>query len=182
MNQFAGVLLLVAFAAASSQAAPGDVGTPPPTPGPIQERRIGEDILGSTTNPTRAVPQSVWIEGTVVDAKGAPIEGVVIKLFANGLVRGTAQSANDGKFSLEGNPPVGGNNSSVIWFQSPAPDRLLDSHVVLYAGDVARERRLFADCVQRVTIAGNTAEVEVTLLSEAERFAALEASGCLGRR
>lgn len=182
MKLVARTFLLLALGAAVARAAPGDVATPPPSPGPLEDRRIGEDVLGSTSNPVRAVPQALWIDGTVVDAQGTPLEGVLVKLFANGIVRGTARSANDGTFSLEGDPPVGGNNSSVIWFQSPAPDRLLDSHVVLYAGDVARAKKLFPECVQRVTIAGNTATVEVTLLSEAERFAALEDSGCLDRR
>ena len=73
-------------------------------------------------------------------------------------------------------------DTSVIWFQSPDPRRLLDSHVVLYAGDVARDRKLFPECVQRVNFVGSTASVQVTMLSEEERFAALEKSGCLDRR
>jgi hypothetical protein len=184
MNRLAPVSLALLLAVAPVHAAGGGGtgagGGGTVNPGIPQERRIEEDVSGSQTIPERALPPGIQIEGTVRDSAGRPLEGVLVKLFANGLVRATAETVNNGTFSVESNPQIGGNNTSVIWFQSPT-DSLLDAHAVLSAGDVAREKKLFPPCVQRVELMGNSARVDVTLMSLAERAKDLDRSGCLER-
>jgi len=173
-----GALVLMALPL-PSQAAPGETADTP-NPGTPQERRLDSDVMGSTSTPNRAVPQGVQIEGRVLTRGGSPIGGVVVKLFSNGVVSASAKSAADGAFRLEANPASGGDDTTVLWFESPSDD-LLDAHAVLHESRQAKERKLFPDCVQRVTVAGSTAQVEVVLMTEAERLDDLKKSGCLDR-
>jgi hypothetical protein len=174
-----GALALIALPV-SPQAAPGDAGDSGPNPGIPQERRLETDVFGSIATPNRAVPQGVQIDGRVVSRAGRPLGNVLVKLFSNGVVRGSARTAADGAFALEANPAAGTGDTTVLWFESPSED-LLHTHAVLHESNVARDRGLFPACVQRIVIAGSIASVEVVLMTEAERMADLKQSGCLER-
>lgn len=149
------------------------------TSGIPQERRLEQDISGSDAIPGRIEAAGVQIEGKVLSGSGDPIGDVLVKLFSNGVVTNSARTKGDGTFRIEGNPPMGGTNTTVLWFQSPEPDRLLDVQAVLSEGTVAREHKLFPECVQEVTVLGGGARVEVRLMTSDELQAAVEASGCL---
>jgi len=181
MNGHIVVALLLAgtFGTAAAKDASGGA---TPNPGIPQERRVQQDIGGSTLIPSRDVPAGFQIDGTVADGSGAALSGVVVKLFNNGVVKASAQTAADGSFQIEANPAIGGNNTSVLWFQSPEPERLLDAEAVLSEGSAARENRLFPRCVQRVEILGNQATVAVRLMTLDEAKAAVGRSKCLEAR
>jgi hypothetical protein len=175
-------LILLALAGTFATAAAKDgtgSGSSTPNPGMPQERRIGQDVSGSVLNPTRDAAPAFQIDGTVEDGGGGPLGGVVVKLFNNGVVAASAKTAADGSFRIEANPLLGGNNSSVLWFQSPDPERLLDVQAVLSEGQTARETGLFPRCVQRVEILGSHATVAVRLMTPDEKKAVVEQSKCL---
>jgi hypothetical protein len=157
----------------------GGGGSSTPSPGIPQERRIQQEIGGSTLNPTRDAPAGFQIDGTVADGSGSAMGGVLVKLFNNGVVAASAQTAADGSFRIEANPLLGGNNTSVLWIQSPDPERLLDAQAVLSEGSAARQAKLFPRCVQRVDVVGNQATVAVRLMTPDEAKASVEQSKCL---
>lgn len=165
--------------AAGAKEGGGSGGGSTPDPGMPQERRIQDDIGGSTLNPTRDAEPAFQIDGAVADGSGRPLADVIVKLFNNGLVSASAQTATDGSFRIQADPALGGNNSSVLWFQSPDPERLLDAQAVLSEGSAAREAGLFPRCVPRVNIVGSQATVAVRLMTEDEAKAAVEQSKCL---
>lgn len=175
-------ILLVA-AAASAPAGPGGAGDVPTpvNPGIPQERRVLEDVTGSPITPGREAPAGIQVDGRVVTGSGAPLAGVLVKVFSNGVVTATERTDSDGSFAVRANPAVGGNNTTVLWFESPDPERYLDSQAVLHEGTVARELGLFPPCVQKTEIAGSNAQIEVTMMTLDERKAALEQSRCLER-
>lgn len=181
MNARILIPLLLAVACGSAAAKEGSGGgSATPNPGIAQERRVEQDIGADAINPMQEAPAGLQIDGTVTDGSGSPLANVVVKLFSNGVVTASAQTAADGTFRIEANPPIGGNNTSVIWFQSPDPDRLLDTQAVLSEGATAKERHLFPPCVQHVQILGNQATVSVRLMTPDELKAAIQKSGCLG--
>lgn len=174
------IALLAAGGAIAAPGSTGDVPSPN-NPGIPQERRILEDVSGSQVVPGREAPASLQVDGRVSTASGAPLGDVLVKVFSNGVVTATARTEPDGAFSVRANPPAGGNNTTVLWFESPDPDRYLDTEAVLAEGTVARDQKLFPECVQRIEIMGNNARLEVTMRTLDERRKALEESRCLER-
>lgn len=168
--------------AAPAHAASGGAGggTAPVNPGIPQERRVNDDVRGSTLSPTREVPAGLQIEGTVVDGQGAPVGGVLVKLFSNGLLHEAARTESDGTFTLAANPSVGDNRTTVLWFQSPRPGDLLDVQALLSASAASRQMALFPECIQRLNVVGHGARIAVKLLTPAERQLEVSRSGCLG--
>lgn len=173
------VLAAMAVTFGTAWAAGGSGGGTTPNPGITEERRVQQDIGGSTLNPTREAEPGFQIDGTVTDGSGSPLGAVLVKMFSNGMLRASAQTAVDGSFRIEANPLIGGENSTVLWFQSPDPERLLDAQAILSEGKVAREKKLFPPCAQRVDVLGNHATVAVRLMTQDEMKAAVEQSKCL---
>jgi hypothetical protein len=172
MVAWIGLAALLAPVAEAPAAPPGGGGgSPGGTPGPA---RTGRDNLAQ-----RDAAPAMVVGGNVVSRSGQPIGGVVVKMFANGVILNSTTTNPEGSFEIEGNPSVGGNNTTVLWFESPGSDRV-SSSVILSLGDIAREQRLFPGCTPRLDFLGSTARVEVTMLTVDERNAAIRESGCLG--
>jgi hypothetical protein len=179
MNARLLIALALAGTCGTALAKDGGGGSSTPNPGMPQERRIQRDITTDPINPTREAQPSFLINGMVKDGSGNAMGNVLVKLFSNGIVAASAQTAADGSFRIEANPAVGGRNTSVIWVQSPDPERLLDAEALLSEGSAAREAGLFPRCVQRVDVLGNQATVAVTLMTLEELKAAVQESKCL---
>jgi len=179
MNARILIALALAGTCGTALAKDGGGGSSTPNPGMPQERRVQQDIGGTTINPSRDAPPGFQIDGSVKDGSGVPMGNVLVKLFNNGVVAASAQTAADGSFRIEANPAVGGENTSVLWVQSPDPARLLDAEAVLSEGSTARASGLFPRCVQRVSVVGSQASVAVTLMTLDELKAAVQQSKCL---
>ncbi len=171
-----GVFALVPLVAA---AAPPSSGGSTPTPSNPESRRIQRDIGGDATLAQRGMPPAYSISGRVVETSESPLAGVVIKLFANGILEDSITSDGDGSFSIETNPLTTGDGSWILWFESPDPEKFLDTDVVVQAGKVARERGLFPPCVAQVTTIGGNATVVVTMMTPDERREIVTGSNCL---
>lgn len=151
----------------------GEVGT-----GPIPDPRRLQDSSGDVAPAQRGPLPTVQLEGRVVDSGGAPLGGIVVKVFANGVMASSAKTDPDGTFLIASYPMREPKGSAVIWFQCPDPDRYLDASVVLWAGKVAQEQRLFPDCTEFLRTVGGNATIEVTMRSVDERKMALIESQC----
>lgn len=171
-------LLTGALVSAASAAPPGGGG--------------GGGSGGTGTAPPRhsrrdpgALPQQgesagLQVGGRVVDADGQPLGGIVVKMFANGMIISSATTTPDGSFEIEGNPQIGGNNTTTLWFQGQG-DRFLPTGVILALGSVAAEKKLYPDCTRTVDFLGNTARIEVTMMTLDQRNAVIQESDCLGQ-
>ena len=176
-----GVLVLPSAALAAGTgggASGGGGGAPPPSIG-TQEQRIMESTTQESFSGQRGDEAAFEISGRVFDGSGLPMSGILVKMFTNGTLSAHAKTDVDGAFSITANPMIGGNNTTDLWFESPDPEKILDSNVVLAAGEVAQEKNLIPRCTQKVELLGNYAEVEVTMMTPDERKISLEQSGCL---
>ncbi len=174
----AGALGLVSVAAFA--APPGGGSSTGGGPSGVPEsRRLQRDVSGDPTVAQRGLPPGIVFSGRVADAAGAPLAAVVLKLFVNGAPSASATTDGDGSFSLDANPMADGSDTTVLWFESPDPERLLDVAVVVHAGSMAQERGLFSPCAARVEMIGGSAKVEVTMMTPEERRESVIAAGCL---
>ena len=162
---------------ATAGAAPGDTPTRPggDEPPTLRDRSnpAGETIVGQ-----RQLQGSVGLEGKVVDSAGKAIEGVQIKVFADGMTVTATTSAADGTFRLDANPMQRPNGSAVVWFQAPDPAKYVDTELVLWESAAAKEHHLFSACTRSLE-GGAAGTLEVTLRSADEQQAAVVASKCL---
>jgi hypothetical protein len=156
----------------------GGVPTDPGANIMVQEKRISEDTQIDHTG-MRDPTAAFQISGRVYNGSGEPMAGILVKMFTNGTIAAHAKTDVDGAFSIEANPMTGGNNTTDLWFESPDPEAILDSNVVLATGKVARERGLIPSCTQKVDILGSFAEVEVIMMTPDQRKESLEQSQCL---
>jgi hypothetical protein len=120
------------------------------------------------------------VGGKVVDRGGAALDGVVVKMFANGMLVGTTETDRDGSFEVEGNPQSGANDTTTLWFESP-DEGLLPTGVILGLGSVAAERHLFSACTPRLRFLGDLARIDVTMLTLAQRNEELSRANCVGK-
>jgi hypothetical protein len=119
------------------------------------------------------------VGGKVVDRGGAPLDGVHVKMFANGILVRSTETDRDGSFDIEGNPQSGPNHTTTLWFERPGTD-LLPTGVILSLGSVADERHLFSACTPRLRFLGDLARIDVTMLTLAQRNDELSRTNCLG--
>jgi hypothetical protein len=134
-------------------------------------------------NPTRdpgnlgrqAALPGLDLEGKVVDAAGAPVGGVRVKMFASGIIAGSTRTASDGTFRLEANPMRGERITTDLWFESPDPDQYIDVNVVLSAA----RNGLFPPCTTRITTRPEGSVIEVTMLSADQMQEQLKRTECL---
>jgi hypothetical protein len=151
----------------------GDVG------GPVMDPRRNQDVSGDVTVAQRSPTAAVQLEGRAVDAGGKPLGGIVVKVFANGVLVASTKTEGDGTFLLDAHPMREPKGSAVIWFQSPDPERYVDASVVLWASKAAEAGRLFPECTQLLKTVGGTGKIEVTMRSVDERKLAVIESRCL---
>ena len=170
-------IAMIALSAGSAGAAPGGGSSGGSTDG-TGPTRIGRTAEGAT--PLQGRTPGMQVSGQVVDRGGRALDGVVVKMFANGMISGSTTTDPEGAFYIEGDPTIGGNNTTVLWFESPGTE-LLPANVILSLGDVARERGLYPDCTPRIDFLGSATQVEVVLLTLKERNESVRESECLGR-
>jgi hypothetical protein len=135
--------------------------------------------MGGTDAIQRGLSLGVVISGRVKDGAGRPLGGVRVKMFSNGVMIASDASDDDGSFSVDANPPVEDTSTTVLWFESPDPGRLLDASLLVHGGVVALEQNLFPPCTDRVELIGGNAQIEVAMLTADERKEVLERSRCL---
>lgn len=172
------VLLAALLAPSAAFAAGGASGGSAPTI-PTEPRRIREDVTADTTVPQRGLPASVRIEGQVHTVSNEPLANLRVRLFSNGVSLETVTTDMDGSFQLSANPMVGENNTSDLWIETPDPEKYVDVNVLLSAGRVAREQRLYSACTPQVNVTANGAAIDVTMFSIDEEKQALAESKCL---
>jgi len=177
-----GVLLLGALVFPGSvRAAGGSSGaggaTPPPSS--TENRRVQNDTTQEPIMAQRVLPASVQLEGHVHTLANEPLAGLRVRLFSNGVALETVTTDADGAFLITANPPAGENNTSDLWIESPDPEKYIDVNVLLAAGRVAREQRLYSACTPEVKVTASGAAVEVTMFSIDEKKNALVQSKCL---
>jgi hypothetical protein len=119
------------------------------------------------------------VGGKVVDRGGVPLDGVVVKMFANGMLVRSTETDRDGTFEIESDPQSGANDTTTLWFESP-DKALLPTSAILALGSVAAERHLFSPCTPRIRFLGDIARVDVTLLTPAQRNEELDRLDCVG--
>jgi hypothetical protein len=161
-------------------AAPGGGGgSPGGGDGGATLRDSGSNVSGDVPAAQRAASAAVQVDGRVVDGAGRPLGGIAVKVFADGVLTGSATTAADGFFALVTNPMESGKGSAVVWFQSPDPEAYVDSWIVLWVSDSAKQSGLFPPCTERVAGSRGTREVEITLRSADERRKVVVESKCL---
>ncbi|MBZ0266891.1 carboxypeptidase-like regulatory domain-containing protein [bacterium] len=165
--------LTAAASGGSGGGAVGNVGTPG------EPRRVQNDASSVLSAALRVLPESVRIEGKVHDKAGAPLEGIRVRLFWNGMSLEAVRTDVDGSFLLSQNPPAGDDDTTDLWIESPDPDRYVDVNVILLAGKSARDNNIFSACTAKVDITGTGAMVDVTMLSPDERKEMVQQSRCL---
>jgi hypothetical protein len=183
MKRILPIACIVFLGVSGALAAPGGGDAPPGGSGEPTPRRLENDVSGDVGTGQRGQAPTLDIEGKVLDAAGRPIEGVLVKAFADGLLSGSAKSAVDGSFRLAASlVETSGKGSAVLWFQSPHTEHL-DGQVVLWTGAAAGAQGLFPPCTQIAPIDGGrmTGRVEVTLRTADERQKDVAVSDCLER-
>ena len=144
---------------------------------PSNDNRLQTRDPGNTVA-QRALP-TLDVQGIVVDKGGAPISGVRVKMFSNGMIVEDKPTTADGRFVISASPSGGKDATTTIWFQSPDTSKYLDVGYLVSASEAAVERELFPYCTERISLQKDRATIEVTLLSEDERKEALATSECL---
>jgi hypothetical protein len=129
--------------------------------------------------PLQGESAGLQVGGKVVDRAGQPIAGIVIKMFANGMIIASETTDPEGGFEIEGNPQLGGNNTTMLWFEDRGGE-LVPTGVILALGSVAEDRDLYPDCTKKIDFLGNAARIEVTMLTLDQRNADVQQSDCLG--
>jgi len=123
-----------------------------------------------------AFPEQM-ISGTVTDAGGRVLGGVVIKLFASGTLVEVAHTTAAGAYEMPLPLTVDRDETVVLWFMSTT-ESVLPQSVILKQSSRARSYRLFSACTPEVKMRPQM-RVDVKLLSENETLAALKGKGCL---
>ncbi len=163
------ILLIVAvgiFAFEASYAAePSQEQTPQPT-----------SPQGSQWGASMGFPEQILV-GRVGDSKNNPIEGVMVKLFANGKLVGSTKTAASGDFELKVPLKLDADETVTIWF-IPSTGNLMPKMVVLKQSAAAQKGGLFSPCIDQAKLSQQT-RLDVRLLQEGEYIASLKAKGCL---
>ncbi|MFH1313042.1 MAG: hypothetical protein ABIJ00_07405 [Candidatus Eisenbacteria bacterium] len=121
-------------------------------------------------------PQQV-IVGDVVGADGKPIGGVMVKLFADGLLVEVGHTTAAGSFELRLPLNVERDETVVLWFMSTT-ESLLPQCVLLKESSRAAKANLFSKCINEVRMRPQM-RVDVTMMGESEVVASLKLKGCL---
>ena len=165
-------LLLASPALAASPPAGGGSSTPEPRP-----VEIGGRVDSSV--PQRNTPTALQIAGTVTDSAGSGLPDLVVKVFARGVLAGSARTGADGTFLLDADVMMGPDVTADLWVQSPDPERYVDANVVLSEAKAARDLALFSACTPRAQFFQNATDLKIQMLSPRERQKAVLEQGCL---
>jgi hypothetical protein len=145
-------------------------------PGKPEEAGPADRQLRQDEGAPLGMPEQ-FVSGTVTDYAGKPLDGVVIKLFADGdLVRVMHTTAN-GAFEMPMLLNVEDDETVVLWFVSTT-EPLLPQFVVLKQSSQAKSIRLFSPCALSARMRPQM-RVDVRLLTENEEMAVLKGKGCL---
>jgi hypothetical protein len=119
------------------------------------------------------------VVGDVVGSDGNPIGGVMVKLFADGLLVEVGHTTAAGSFELRLPLSVERDETVVLWFMSTTGTAsLLPQCVLLKKSSKAGKANLFSECTSKVRMRPQM-RVDVTMLTESELVASLKLKGCL---
>jgi hypothetical protein len=117
------------------------------------------------------------VVGDVVGSDGNPIGGVMVKLFADGLLVEVGHTTASGAYELRLPLSVERDETVVLWFMSTTSS-LLPRCVLLKESSRAAKTSLFSDCINEVKMRPRM-RVDVTMMTESELVASLKLKGCL---
>jgi hypothetical protein len=117
------------------------------------------------------------VVGDVVGSDGKPIGGVMVKLFADGLLVEVGHTTAAGSYELRLPLSVERDETVVMWFLSTTGS-YVPQCVVLKESSQARKAGLFSDCIAEVRMRPQM-RVDVTMVTESEFVASLKVKNCL---
>jgi hypothetical protein len=121
-------------------------------------------------------PEQVVV-GKVTTAKGDPIGGVAVKLFADGMIVEVSHTTQSGDYEMRLPLSVESDETVVIWFIATSGDFMPQS-VVLKKSRAASGAGLFSECTPETRMRPQM-RVDAILMTEGELAASLKARGCL---
>ena len=117
------------------------------------------------------------VVGDVLAADGKPIGGVMVKLFADGLMVEVGHTTAAGSYELRLPLSVERDETVVLWFMSTTGG-YLPQCVLLKESSKAAKANLFSECIHEVRMRPQM-RVDVTMMIESELVASLKLKGCL---
>jgi hypothetical protein len=117
------------------------------------------------------------VVGDVVGPDGKPLGGVMIKLFADGLLVDVGHTTSAGTYELRLPLSVERDETVVMWFVSTTGS-VLPQCIVLKKSSQARKASLFSACIHEVRMRPQM-RVDVTMMTESELVASLKMKDCL---
>ena len=117
------------------------------------------------------------VVGDVVGPDGKPIGGVMVKLFADGLLVELGHTTAAGSYELRLPLSVERDETVVLWFMATTGG-FLPQCVLLKESSRAGKANLFSKCINEVRMRPQM-RVDVTLMTESELVASLKLKGCL---
>lgn len=168
----AGVLFL-ALASPAAAAPPTGSGSSSDPTTPL-DKRIGTPPEFSSLGISK--PISVF-EGTVLDINERPIPNVVVQLFDDGELLGSATTDGSGIYDLRAVYNLNDDTTSLLWFVTP--DRaFMPKELVLRESKAALENHLISRCVPRTAYVQGR-QFRVYLFDPANRNKELAELDCL---
>lgn len=121
-------------------------------------------------------PISIF-QGTVLDINDRPVPNVVVQLFDNGEILGSAVTDGSGIYDLRAIYNLNDDTTSLLWFTSP--DRsFMPKELVLRESRASQEQHLISRCVPRTAYAPGR-QFKVYLFDPANRNKELAELDCL---
>ena len=145
----------------------------------MQNERAIRDVGADMNRSVLEGAANYDISGLVTDEAGNPLGSIPVKLFVNGRLSSSALTAADGSFNVTTHEMEGAHTTTMLWFQSPDPEAMLDATAVLTRGTVVKEKGLVPPCTPELSFVGNTASIEVVMRNLDQTQAMFEESGCL---
>ena len=117
------------------------------------------------------------VVGEVVGSDGKPIGGVMVKLFADGLLIEVGHTTSGGSYELRLPLSIERDETVVMWFVSTTGVHLPQC-IVLKKSSQASRANLFSECTHEARMRPQM-RVDVTMMTEGELVASLKLKGCL---
>ncbi len=150
---------------------------------------------GTGTNPDPQSPRGNWsgspdefqslgiskpisiFEGTVLDINDRPVPNVVVQLFVDGVLAGSAVTDGNGIYGVKAVYNMSEDTTALLWFL--AADRsFMPKELVLRESKAAQENHLISRCVPRTSYAPGR-QFRVYLFDPANRNKELAELDCL---
>lgn len=143
----------------------------------VPEDTLNEQREGVSPGLMAVMKGEIRFKGTVLDKSAAPLQGVQVRVYVNGVALHTATTDHVGQYDFRILMNTTGKETIAVWFQDPS-GKLTPKALVLAENAACKEAKLLSKCYPRVAFEP-VVESRVHLFDKDTRAQQLVANDCL---